>query len=395
MSIFIKLKFKLIHKINLKKMSNINLKNNVIYYFLISNLKPMIKIFELINTNDQDTYIEAQEILGNYSRRKHPFLERIKIESRDNSFHIYITKEEFIFISYSNQSFFSSEQNFSLFDEIYEYLISNTSERSIREQSFLIEDEKEEIKDIINKHIEEAFIAKKEDILSASEQTENERDILQVVNSNDDINNKNFMSDERNNENMDLNKNNIIDSKIYINENKDEKKVDSKNLLIKNILKNFSESSPNEMKDKNLEDKNAKKNESSGEEILNNQNFNNSSLPTKAKTKSYTNMPPLKPEIINSKNKISSRTLISNYSKFSKNFNNMKEVKEKPNEKLKNKNSLNKNYSYNKVNYNNINFKKNKPDSCSKSVIIGILISVIILQIAAIPLVINFYDFSV
>ena len=48
-------------------MSGINLKNNnILYYFLISSLNPRKKIFELINTNGSETYIEAQEILANY-----------------------------------------------------------------------------------------------------------------------------------------------------------------------------------------------------------------------------------------------------------------------------------------------------------------------------------------
>ena len=355
-------------------MSTISVKNNVLYYFLIHNLQQMIKIFELINTNDRDTYVEAQEILGNYttsSNRTHSFFERIKIESRNNAFHVFITRDELIFISYSNSKLFSSEQNFALFDEVYYYLINNVSERSIKGQSFLIEDEKEEIKDIINKYTEEVLSNRNMDLLSASAQTENEKEILQV-NSNDDINNNN-MSDE-NYENINLNKNN------------------NKAITVKKMIKNFSHTSPNEITEKVLEDKCLKKNESSGENILNNKKINNNnSLPYMKSIKS--NNTTMKSDYKNIKNKISSRTLVSNNSKK----NNYNDIKEKPNNNIKKKNSLgiNKNYSYNKYNYNNINFKKNKPDSCSKPIIIGILISVIVLQIAAIPLIINLYDFSI
>ena len=236
-------------------MSTVNLKNNVLHYFLISTLQPMIKIFELINTNERDTYVEAQEILGHYvnsSNRKHITFERIKIESRNNSFHIFIPNDEFIYISYSNSKFFSSEQNFALFDEIHNYLCPNEKTRTIRTQSFLIEDEKEEIKDIIYKYIEEACSARNMDLLSVSAHTENEKEILQV-NSNDDINNN--ISEEQNYENANLNKNS------------------NKAITIKKILKNYNHSSPNEITEKGLQDQCPRKNESSGEDILNNKNI--------------------------------------------------------------------------------------------------------------------------
>ena len=72
-------------------MSKINFKNNILYYFLISNLRPKKIIMELINTNNREIYIEAQEILGIFLNRKDLDVERIKIESRKNSFHIFIS----------------------------------------------------------------------------------------------------------------------------------------------------------------------------------------------------------------------------------------------------------------------------------------------------------------
>ena len=360
-------------------MSNINLKNNVIYYFLISSLNPLKKIYELINTNDRETYIEAHEILGIYANKNNFIYERIKIESRENSFHIFITKEELIYISYSNKRYFSSEQNFQLFDEVNDYLLSNLKDRTLKEQSFLIEDEKEDIKEIINKFIGEAFSLKNIDSFSASAQTENEKEILHV-NSNDDINNN--INEEQNYENIDLNN-------INSNSNR------NNNITIKKILKNYSHSSHNELTDKALQDKTTKKNESSEEDILKNKNINNSSIPYVKSNKSNNIL--LKSES-KPKIKISPRTLLSNNSKIKlkKDAENSNDMKEKPKRSLKNNysHSMNKNYSYNKFNYNNINFKKNKPDCCSKTAILVILISVIVLQIATIPLIIKFYDFS-
>jgi hypothetical protein len=208
-------------------MSTVNLKNNVLHYILISTLQPMIKIFELINTNERDTYAEAQEILGHYaksSNRKHISFERIKIESRKNSFHIFIPNDEFIYISYSNSKFFSSEQNFELFDEIHNYLCPNEKTRTIRTQSFLIEDEKEEIKDIINNHIGDAISIKTNDSYIGSGDTVNmnEKEILQV-----DINNGIINEEEKyENENINQDNNNIINN--------------NKNIITKKLLKNFS-----------------------------------------------------------------------------------------------------------------------------------------------------------
>ena len=135
-----------------------------------------------------------------------------------------------------------------------------------------------------------------------------------------------------------------------------------------------------------------KKNESSGEEIIKNKINNNPSIPYHKSDK--LNSMHLKNEFKNSKLKISSKTLIGSHSKLKKKilegekYNNIKKsTKIIKNEDLKK-------YDYNNYDYNNLNLKKNKPDSCSKAVILGILISVIVVQIVIIPLIIHFYDFS-
>ena len=359
-------------------MSKINIKNNnILYYFLISSLHPKKKFFELINTNDKETYIEAQEILATYYNRNRFDIERSKIKSRNNSFHLYITNEELIFMSYTNKKFFSSHRNFELFDEINNYLIKNIKGRLYeKNRSFLIEDEKEEIKDIINRYIGEILSIKTIDSYLGSIDTEkeNEKEILQM-----DINNNEILEDE-NTEKININNNDIINS----NNNKN-------NIIIKKI-KNHSQSQLNELTDKALNDK-EKKNESSGEDILKNQ-INNNYIPY-PKSDKYNNIL-LKNDNKNINNKISSKTVLGSQSKL-KNKILENNIKEKPkNIIIKNSNqNLNKNYSYNKYNYNNLNLKKTKPDSCTKTTIIGILISIIVLQIAAIPLIINFYDFSV
>ena len=358
-------------------MSNINIKNNnILYYFLISSLHPKKKFFELINTNDKETYIEAQEILAIYYNGNRAEIERAKIKSRNNSFHLYITNEELIFISYTNKKFFSSHRNFELFDEINNYLIKNIKGRIYdKNRSFLIEDEKEEIKDIINKYIEEIISVKTIDSYLGSIDTEkeNEKEILQM----DNINEKEIVKDE-----------NI--EKININNN-DFKNNNKKNIIIKKI-KNHSQSQINELTDKALNEK-EKKNESSGEDILKNK-INKPYIPY-PKSDKYNNIL-LKNDNKNANNKMSSKTVLGSHSKL-KNKILESNIKEKPkNINIKNSNlHLNKDYSYIKYNYNNLNLKQNKPDSCSKSIIIGVLISIIILQIAAIPLIINFYDFSV
>ena len=355
-------------------MSNINIKNNnILYYFLISSLHPKKKFFELINTNDKETYIEAQEILATYLNRNRFDIERAKIKSRNNSFHLYITNEELIFISYTNKKYFSSHRSFELFDEINNYLIKNIKGRIYeKNRSFLIEDEKEEIKDIINKYIGDIISIRTVDSFLGSidteKENENENEILQM-----DINNKEIVEDE-NIEAININNNDI--------------KNNNKNNIIIKKIKSHTQSQLNELTDKALNDK-EKKNESSGEDIL--KNKINTPYP---KSDKYNNIL-LKNDIKNANNKISSKTVLGSHSKLKSKIleSNMKE---KPKNIIKNSSQhFIKNYSYNKYNYNNLNLKKHKPDSCTKTAIIGILISIIVLQIAAIPLIINFYDFSV
>ena len=230
-------------------MSNIILKNNILYYFLISSLHPKKKIYELINTKDKTTYIEAQEILGIYINKGKLDFERTKIESRNNAFHIFITNKQLIFISYSNKKYFSSEKNFELFDDINNYLINNMKDRMFDGHSFLVEDEKEEIKDIIKQHIEEIISSKTIDYYLGSGDTENENEnekiILQV-----DSNNKK-----------------IIEEKKSENEDNNDNKNSNKNIITKKLFKNFSQSSIKELNEKTIQDK-EKKNESSQENII-------------------------------------------------------------------------------------------------------------------------------
>ena len=133
--------------------------SNILIYFLISNLDPPQKIFELINSANQEAYIQALEIFQNYVNLKDDEdirAKRIKIPTEDDhAFHIYITKEGLIFISYSNIIYFPTELNFDLFEEINEYLKTEVNRKINESQSFLIEEEKDEIKDIINYYLEE------------------------------------------------------------------------------------------------------------------------------------------------------------------------------------------------------------------------------------------------
>jgi hypothetical protein len=364
-------------------MSNTNMlqKNNILYYFLISSIHPKKKIFELINTNDKDTYVEAQEILGNYLNTNSLKVERVKIESRDNAFHIYITNKEIVYMSYSNVKLFSSEKNFELFDEINRYLMRKIKERIIGGQSFLIEDEKDEIKDIINSNLEEVFTQMSFD--GNSRETENE--VLQVNNSKEDINN-NLNEEEEKGETIEISSRNR-----------------QNNITVKKILKNQSHPSQNELTEKILQDKDNekekdknknknKKNESSGEEIIKNKN-NNSTLPYGKSTNMLINNT-LKTEIKGLKHKnFSKNTLLSKTSQ--RNNDGLMREKSKTHLKLSNTRNNSKNYSYNKYNINNLNFNRNKTDCCKKEAILVILISIIVLQIAIIPIIIKFYDFSI
>ena len=352
-------------------------KNNILYYFLISSIRPKKKIFELINTNDKDTYVEAQEILGNYLNTNSLKVERVKIESRDNAFHIYITNKEIVYMSYSNAKLFPSEKNFELFDEINRYLMRKIKERIIGGQSFLIEDEKDEIKEIINSNLEEIYALMSSD--GSSIETENE--VLQVNNSKEDINN-NLKEEEQKGETIEISSRNR-----------------QNNVSIKKILRNKSHPSQNELTEKILQDKDNekdkdrnKKNESSGEEIIKNKN-NNSTLPYGKSSKILFNNP-LKTELKSFKHKnFSKNTLLSKTSQ--KNIDGLMREKSKTHLKLSSTKTINKNYSYNKYNINNLNFNRNKTDCCKKEAILVILISIIVLQIAIIPIIINFYDFSI
>lgn len=363
-------------------MSNSNMlqKNNILYYLLISSIHPKKKIFELINTNDKDTYVEAQEILGNYLNTNSLKVERVKIESRDNAFHIYITNKEIVYMSYSNVKFFSSEKNFELFDDINRYLMRKIKERIISGQSFLIEDEKDEIKEIINNNLEEVYTLMSLD--GNSRETENE--VLQVNNSKEDININLKEEEEEKGQTIEISDRNKHN-----------------NTSIKRMLKNNSNPSKNELTEKIIQDKDNekdkdknknKKNESSGEEIIKNKN-NNSSLPYGKSTNILINNT-LKTEIKGFKHKnLSKNTLLSKTSQ--RNNDGLMREKSKTHLKFSNSKNNSKNYSYNKYNINNLNFNRNKTDCCKKEAILVILISIIVLQIAIIPIIINFYDFSI
>ena len=330
-----------------------------------------------INTNDRETYVEAQEILGIYGNRKQLEIERIKIESRNNEFHIFITKEQLIFISYTNKNYFTTKQNFELFDEIYYYLLNTLEGRKYDEKSFLIEDEKDEIKDIINKYIDEVASVKTIDsLIFSSGQTEN-LDLKEEL----DVNNMKIeINDEQNIGNN--NKNNIL-------------KNNNNDLVPKKQLKNFSNMSQSELLEKNIHDK-EKKNEIPGEKIINNKIINKTTMKPHI---SNSNL--LKNESKNMRSKIVSKTIIPIHSKLKNKileeeiYNNDKEKNKAILKKIYSYNNNNKNYRYNKYNYDKLNIKKNKPDGCPKAAMIVILILVIIIQIVIIPIIICFYNFYV
>ena len=365
-------------------MSRINIKNNnILYYFLITSIHPKKKIFELINTNDREIYIEANEILTIYINRKRNDIERTKIKSRNNAFHIFISNEELMFLSYTNKKFFSTELNFQLFDEINDYLIKNFQGRFFSNRSFLIEDEKEVIKDIINNYIEEIISIKTIDSFLDSAETEkenekfeNEKEVLKV-----DVN-SNIIREENEEEKNEM----------------DTNKKEDNNIIVKKILKNNSRTKFKELSDKTFSDKD-KKNESSEDKIIKNKITNNPSVPYIKSAKSNNIL--LKNENKNSKTKYSSKTVFGNHANLKNRILEGKNIsfKEKPNNnniKSNHDKDNNRNYySYKNLDYNNLNFKKNKSDSCSKNAIIGILISIVVLQIAAIPIIINFYDYSI
>ena len=362
-------------------MSRINIKNNnILYYFLITSVHPTKKIFELINTNDRELYIEANEILAIYINRKRNDVERTKIKSRNNAFHIFITNEELMFLSYTNRKFFSTELNFQLFDEINDYLIKNIQGRLFSNQSFLIEDEKEAIKDIINNYIEEIISIKTIDSFLDLAETEKENEKFE--------NEKEVMK-------VDINSNVIREENEEEKNEMDTNKKEDNNIIVKKILKNNSRTKFKELSDKTFSGKD-KKNESSEDKIVKNKITNNPSVPYIKSDKSNNIL--LKNENKNSKIKYSTNTVFGNHSNLKNRILEGKNAssKEKPNNiKYNHDKDNNRNYySYKNLDYNNLNFKKNKPDSCSKNVIIGILISIVVLQIAVIPIIINFYDLS-
>ena len=190
--------------------------DNIIIYLLISSLDPPQKIFELINSVDQDAYVQAHEIFNNYVnllKDDEIKAKRVKIPlDETHAFHIFISDQALIFISYTNTTKFTTEKNFYLLEDINEYLTTDVNRKINEGQSFLIEDEKDEIKDIIEYY------------------NEGESDFLDSVNT---------IQTENGSENEEIKKD--ITGNININI----KKVDKKNELTltrksvnKNLLKN-------------------------------------------------------------------------------------------------------------------------------------------------------------
>ena len=188
--------------------------SDILIYFLISGLNPPQKIFELINSRNQEVYVQALEIFQNYVNSKDVedlITKRIKIPAEDNhAFHVYITKEELIFISYTNTIYFSTELNFDLFEEINEYLKTEVNRKINESQSFLIEEEKDEIKDIINYYLEEySFLDSVNTIQteSASEgakikKEDNKNVEININNKKNDLNLKTSKKNENSKENL-------------------------------------------------------------------------------------------------------------------------------------------------------------------------------------------------
>ena len=212
--------------------------SNILIYFLISNLNPPKKIFELINTANQEAYIQALEIYQNYVNKKDVEEikeKKIKIPKDDNyTFHIYISKEELIFISYTNSKYFSTELNFDMFQEINEYLTTEVDRKISESQSFLIEDEKDEIKDIINYYLEEySFLESLNTIQteSISEDKDATKD-NKNINVNDDKNVELTLKSEKK---KDTSQDKLLKKTIVIGENKSLTK--SKQLNFRHSLK--------------------------------------------------------------------------------------------------------------------------------------------------------------
>ena len=220
--------------------------SDILIYFLISSLNPPKKIFEIINQANQNAYVQAQELLNNYLNLKDDEemkSKRIKIPIDDShAFHIYITKEELIYISYSNTIYFSTELNFDLFEEINEYLKTDVNRKINEEKSFLIEDEKDEIKDIINYYVEEySFL----DSLNTI-QTENESENTEIKK------NENDKKVELNLKKKENPKESLLKNTIIINGNKP---VASNKMSIRQSLKMKHLSKTVKLDKKNIKNK--------------------------------------------------------------------------------------------------------------------------------------------
>ena len=193
--------------------------SDILIYFLISGLNPPQKIFELINSANQEAYVQALEIFQNYVKLKDEEdlkEKRIKIPTENNrAFHIFITNEKLIFISYSNTIYFSTELNFDLFEEINEYLKTEVNRKMNESQSFLVEEEKDEIKDIINYYLEEYSFLDSIDTIQTGSNSESSKIKKEMDNKVD---------------------NNNIDKKNELNLKSEKKKENSKENLLKNTI---------------------------------------------------------------------------------------------------------------------------------------------------------------
>ena len=192
--------------------------NNIIIYLLISSLDPPQKIFELINSVDQQAYVQAHEIFNNYVNlynEEEINSKYIKIPlDDDHAFHVFITEQGLILISYTNIKKFNTEKNFYLLEDINEFLTTEVKRKINEGQSFLIEEEKNEIKDIIEYY------------------AEGESDFLDSVNT---------IQTENESENADIKKGIPDSTNLNINLKKEEKKNEltlSKKPFNKTMLKN-------------------------------------------------------------------------------------------------------------------------------------------------------------
>ena len=221
--------------------------SDVMLYFLISRLNPPKKIFELINTSNQEIYLQAHEILNNYMNLQYEEdikSKRIKIPLKSYAFHILITKEDLIFISYSNSIYLSSESNFDLFEEINDYLSKNVKRKVNEEHSFLVEDEKEEIKDIISCYIEDfSFLDSLNTIQTENGSEQNK--INNDKNKDNDIlrfNNKNEKNKINNGDKKENSKGNLLKNTIVLNKSTNPQFKSNTNLKNSSRFKSLSKS---------------------------------------------------------------------------------------------------------------------------------------------------------